>query len=254
MDIQDIQLCSDFYTAKYLDNFYIITTYNGRSFILIGERENFAHLMGISQRLYRSHGYRNPRSLYRDIHDRMTIDYAIIPRVISTSSKMYKKAINFRNSNNLFWRNARPIIVNYDPSKSTSHLNNVNMLLTDINEGYMLGWIMNSEVPVNDRIKIKKYCISSWIDESLSTLVSNKEKYLPNQSIELLRYIFAFDSHSNLIRHKEYKYTQNEKLDILKIASRNSCNLLLDQNNFTQYVAIARNHSVSCIVNGVAIS
>ena len=114
----------------------------------------------------------------------------------------------------------------------------------------MLGWVINTEIPVNNSIKIKKYCISSWIDESQPGSLSGKEKYMPDQDIELLRYIFAFDSHSDLLRHKEYKYTQNDKIEVLKMVSRNNCNLLLDCNNSTQYVALARKNELNCKING----
>ena len=47
MDITDIQSCADFFQNNYLKIFYLVITYNGSSFILIGEKANFPHLMGI---------------------------------------------------------------------------------------------------------------------------------------------------------------------------------------------------------------
>ena len=67
MNITDIQQCADFYQTNFIETFYFIITYSGKSFILIGEKENFPHLMGIRKNVYRSNGYRNPRTLYNDI-------------------------------------------------------------------------------------------------------------------------------------------------------------------------------------------
>ena len=67
MNITDIQRCARYYQKNYLETFYIVSTYHGKSFILIGEKENFPHLMGISKSTYRSNGYRSPNTLYRDI-------------------------------------------------------------------------------------------------------------------------------------------------------------------------------------------
>jgi hypothetical protein len=64
MDITDVQNCADFYQTDYLETFYLVSTYNGRSFALIAEKENFPHLMGIDKNVYKSNGYRTPYSLY----------------------------------------------------------------------------------------------------------------------------------------------------------------------------------------------
>ena len=47
MNISDIQRCADFFQEHYLKTFYLVITYDGKSFILIGEKTNFPHLMGI---------------------------------------------------------------------------------------------------------------------------------------------------------------------------------------------------------------
>ena len=67
MNITDIQQCADFYQINYIETFYFVITYSKKSFILIGEKENFPHLMGINKNTYRSNGYRSPRTLYNDI-------------------------------------------------------------------------------------------------------------------------------------------------------------------------------------------
>ena len=46
MNISDIQRCADFFQEHYLKTFYLVITYDGKSFILIGEKTNFPHLMG----------------------------------------------------------------------------------------------------------------------------------------------------------------------------------------------------------------
>lgn len=47
MNIKDIQKCADFFLENYLKTFYLVITYNSKSFILVGEKGNFPHLMGI---------------------------------------------------------------------------------------------------------------------------------------------------------------------------------------------------------------
>lgn len=56
MNILNIQECADFFRKSYLKTFYLVTTYNGKSFILVGEKGNFPHLMGIQKNTYRSNG------------------------------------------------------------------------------------------------------------------------------------------------------------------------------------------------------
>lgn len=67
MNITDIRACAGFYQKNYLETFYLVVTYYGKSFILIGEKSNFPHLMGIQQNTYRSNGYNSPKILFRDI-------------------------------------------------------------------------------------------------------------------------------------------------------------------------------------------
>lgn len=64
MDITDIQSCADFFQDNYLKTFYLVITYNGSSYILIGEKTNFPHLMGIQNSTYRSNGYNQPQYLF----------------------------------------------------------------------------------------------------------------------------------------------------------------------------------------------
>lgn len=60
----------------------------------------------------------------------------IIPHLISSTSKMYKKAVNFEDSINLFWNNKGPLTINYNASLNNTKLANVDVLLTDIRKGY----------------------------------------------------------------------------------------------------------------------
>ena len=92
----------------------------------------------IKNRTYRSNGYNRPQHLFNDIISRNAVSTAIIPNNISTTSKMYKKALNFTKSTDIFWKNKGPITINYTPSRSSSKLNNVDVLLTDIQSGFML--------------------------------------------------------------------------------------------------------------------
>lgn len=249
MNITDIQQCADFYQINYIETFYFVITYSKKSFILIGEKENFPHLMGINKNTYRSNGYRSPRTLYNDIIYKKHINTRIIPNNISITSKMYNKVLNFQKSTDIFWKNNGPLTINFNPALSQTCLNNVDILMTDINTGYMLGWVENSNVPVNGTINIKKYCISTWIDESNGSTPS-KEKYLPKQNTELIRYVYSLDSSSNLIQHKEYKYNSDQKKHILEICERNNSNLLIDSNNSRYYSEIALDQNIHCKING----
>lgn len=252
MDITDVQLCADYFKQNYLETFYLITTYSDKSFILIGERENFPHLMGINKNTYRSNGYKKPKWLFKDIIGRRTISRRIIPYSISTTSKMYKKIINFSKNINVFWKNKYPIVINYNASLSSSNLDHVDIILSDMSSGYMLGWVYNSDVPINANINIKKYCICTWMDESTGAM-NSKEKYLPKQDVELIRYIFSFDGFSCLKRKKEYTYDTKQKEEVLRLCYRNRCNLILDKINSKYYVDLAREKSIQCMINGVPI-
>ena len=55
MNITDIQQCAVFFQKNYLKTFYFVITYHGKSFILIGEKSNFPHLMGIQNQIYHLH-------------------------------------------------------------------------------------------------------------------------------------------------------------------------------------------------------
>ena len=74
---------------------------------------------------------------------------------------------------------------------------------------------------------MEKYCICTWIDESTGSQRS-KEKYMPNQDVELIRFVFALDKNSKLIQKKEYTYDRSQKKAILESCARNDSNLLLD--------------------------
>ena len=249
MNIADIQNCADFFQKNYLKTFYLVITYNGKSFILIGEKANFPHLMGIQNSTYKSNGYNKPQFLFNDIIGRNPISTSIIPNNIAPTSKMYKKALNFSKSTNIFWKNRGPITINYNPSLSSTKLNNVDVLLTDLNTGYMLGWISNNKIAVNANINMEKYCICTWIDESTGSRQS-KEKYMPHQDVELIRYVFALDENSKLIRKKEYTYDRLQKKEILQSCERNNSNLLVDTMSAHHFINLAISDDIHCkIVN-----
>lgn len=250
INISDIQRCADFFQEHYLKTFYLVITYDGKSFILIGEKTNFPHLMGIQNRTYKSNGYNRPQHLFNDIIGRNPVSTAIIPNNISTTSKMYKKILNFTNSTDIFWKNHGPLAINYNPTFSNSKLNHVDVLLADIHTGYMLGWVSNNKVSVNANINMEKFCICTWIDESHGTQ-TGKEKYMLNQDVELIRYIFAFNENSQLIRKKEYSYSQIQKIDILKSCERSNSNLLIDNVNAHHYRTIASQQGIHCKINGI---
>lgn len=90
---------------------------------------------------------------------------------------------------------------NYQSVLSKTKLSNVDVLLTDIMTGYMLGWVLNTRIPVNQDINIAKYCICTWIDESRGT-IRTKEKY-----------------NSKLTRKKEYSLLSKRLLNLYRRAS-----------------------------------
>lgn len=226
MNIIDIQACADFFQENYLKTFYLVITYNGNSFMLIGEKSNFPHLMGIQSNTYKSHGYNRPQYLFNDIIDRNPV------------------------STDIFWKNSGPLTINFNPALSSTRLKNVDVLLTDINTGYILGWVSNNKIAVNANINMEKYCICTWIDES-SGNQQGKEKYMPGQDVELIRFVFALDENSKLIRKKEYTYDRAQKKSILNSCARNNSNLLVDTMNAHYYTEIADADGIHCKINGV---
>lgn len=62
-------------------------------------------MMGIQNSTYRSNGYNRPQYLFNDIIGRNPVSTAIIPNNIAVTSKMYKKALNFTKSTDIFWKN-----------------------------------------------------------------------------------------------------------------------------------------------------
>lgn len=249
MNITDVQSCADYFKEHYLETFYLITTYDLNSFILIGEPGNFPHIVGIERNTYRSNGYARAQNLFQDIINRCSISTRIIPNNISPTSKMYKKVLNFNKSTDIFWKNSGPLAISYDPTRSNTRLNNVDVLLTDLNAGYMLGWVYNDSVSVNGNVSIKKYCICTWIDESTGTTTS-REKYMPSQNIELIRDVMAFDTNSKLIKEKHYKYDHATKTMLLRSCERNGSNLIIDSRNVHYYTEIAMSQNIHCKING----
>ena len=205
---------------------------------------------GNSKNTYRSNGYNRPQHLFHDIINRNPVSTSIIPHNITSTSKIYKKALNFKKSTDIFWKNSGPLTINYNPSLSNRKLNNVDVLLSDINTGYMLGWVSNNKISVNANINLEKYCICTWIDESNGTQ-KGKEKYMPGQDVELIRFVFAFNENSKLFRQKEYSYNRSQKKEILESCSRNNSNLLVDKPNVPYYAEIVTTDNMHCKINGI---
>ncbi len=114
----------------------------------------------------------------------------------------------------------------------------------------MLGWVSNNKIAVNANINMEKYCICTWIDESARTQQS-KEKYMPGQDVELIRFVFALDENSKLVRKIEYTYDHSQKKAILESCARNNSNLLVDTMNAHYYTEIAVADGIHCRINGV---
>lgn len=250
MNLTDIQKCANFYKNNFIEQFYIITTYSESSFILVAEKKNFPHLMGIPKRKYISNGYGNAKKLYDDILNGVTVSRRIIPIDIVPNSKIYNKALNFEKAANVLLDNKCPVIIDYDPTKSTSKLDNVDKLIIDVTDGYMLGCKDNTQIVITEEIKLKKFCISSWMDENGHDVIQ-KEKYMPKQDVELVHTILAFDTSSNFVVQKDYQYPKETKKQILEAVSRNNSNLLINKNNKNNYVKIAKDFGIHCSINSV---
>jgi hypothetical protein len=250
MNITDIRDCAEYFQEKYLETYYILTTYSGNCFILVGNKNNFAHLMGIEKNTYVSNGYSNANKLFNDIINGVSVNTNIIPNNISRTSKMYKKCLNFCKSNSLFWRNSGPISINYNPANSSRHLNNVSILISDMQTGYTMGWVEDSDININSESKLKKYCIATWIDESGNS-TAQKEKYMPNQDIDLLKSIIALDKNSILVKEKKYTYDYTQRKNILQAIERNNSNLLIDNMHKRFYEEIAQQDPIHCKINGI---
>jgi hypothetical protein len=251
MDITDIQKCAEFYKTEYLEKFYIVTTFNGNGFILVAEKNNFPHLMGIEYNVYKSNGYSKPNKLYEDIINRIAVNNRIIPNRIATTSKMHRKVLNFMKSTDIFWNNKGPLAVNYNESLSSSKLGSVSLILVDLDKGYMTGWLENTGVPLNAEIKLKKYCFCTWIDEN-GKAEKQKEKYMPLQDVEIIKSVIAFDKDIKLVREKSYSYDKQQKKEILLAIERNGSNILLDSVNERHYKDIAIADKIHCKINGIS--
>lgn len=250
MNIIDIQKCANYYKKQFVEQFYIITTYSDSSFILVAEKTNFPHLMGIPQKIYRSNGYAKAHWLYEDILAGKSIKEKIIPKNIAPKSKIYNKVLHFCDSTDIIWNNKCPLIVNYDPTKSSSKLDNVDKLLLDIDSGFMLGCLANKLITVTSDISLSRYCISSWIDEK-GNATKNKEKYMPNQDVELVHTVIACNAVSDFVWQREYKNQKDVKEHILRAISRNNANLLINKRNENNYVKVAKDNGIHCSINGV---
>lgn len=251
MNINDIRICALYFERNFINSYFYISTYSNNTYLLVSEKKNFPHLVGIKRSARISCGYSNGNYLFNEIILNHPINTNVIPSNIATGSKMYNKVKNFLNMSDIFFKNEGPIMINYCAGKSTSFLDNTDLLLTDIKKGYMLGWVFDVDLKINNSVMIKKYCPSTWIDESSSRNPSKKEKYVPNQDVELMKHIYKFDNNSKLIKSKYFKYTAVEKKEILECVSRNQANLLIDKRNARFYVQIANKYSISCKINGV---
>ena len=249
MNINDVRTSAIYYKRNFLESYYFMSTLNGKSYLLVGEKMNFAHLIGIPQSVYTSHGYPKAERLYNAIISGASIDNHVIPTNIVGGSKMERKLRNFTKSADTIMKNSGPVTINYNASLSAARLDHVDILITDIAQGFMIGWVFNKNVEISPSIKIKKYCPSSWIDESSSG--GNKLKYMPNQDIELLKEIYKFDNNSKLVKYRKYRYSKADKILILNACSSKNGNLLIDKRNERHYVKVANDNGIHCKINGI---
>ncbi|MBP3700643.1 MAG: hypothetical protein J6I64_02015, partial [Lachnospiraceae bacterium] len=57
MNLLDVRKCAAFYQENFLKKYYVLITYNRNGFVLVGEKKNFPHLVGIKKNVWMSNGY-----------------------------------------------------------------------------------------------------------------------------------------------------------------------------------------------------
>lgn len=249
MNINDVQKCARYYLDNFIKQFYIVTTYNDNTFIVVGERKNFPHLMGIPHKKLLSNGYPKSSRFYADVLENKQITTKIIPNDITVNSKMYCKIQNFERSRDVLSKNHLPIVINYDASKTNRNLNSVDKLIVDPKSGYMLGCIENTNVSVTNDIHLKKYCISSWMDE-YDGKENLKEKYIYNQDVEIIKTVLTLGAETNQTEPlKNYPINIKEKNDIVDILTRCNANLLVNKRVLQNYVSVIKDKNVQCMIN-----
>lgn len=252
MNINDIYKCARYYRDNYINQFYIVTTYNDNTFIVVGEKKNFPHLMGIPHKKLLSNGYPKSAKFYTNILNNVPITTRLIPQDITKGSKMYIKALNFEKSQNVLTKNHLPIVINYDASKTNRNLNSVDKLIVDPVSGFMLGCIKNTMVDITNDIKLKKYCISTWMDENGSS-ERLKEKYIYNQDIEVIKTVLTLGTEANQIEPlKSYPINSKEKEKIIEILNRCNANLLVNKRVVQNYISLIDDRGISCSINNIS--
>lgn len=254
MNINDIYRCARYYRDNYINQFYIVTTYNDNTFIVVGEKKNFPHLMGIPHNKLISNGYPKSAKFYADILNNVPITTRLIPKNITINSKMYIKAFNFDKSQSVLRKSHLPIVINYDASKTDRKLNSVDKLIVDPVSGFMLGCIENTMINITNDIRLKKYCISTWMDEHESE-EKLREKYIYNQDIEVIKTVLTLGTEANQIEPlKSYQINNKEKKKIIEILNRCNANLLVNKRVLQNYISLIDDSIVNCNINNVNYS
>ncbi len=167
---------------------------------------------------------------------------------------MYIKAFNFDKSQNVLRKNHLPIVINYNPSKANRKLNSVDKLIVDPISGFMLGCIENTMVNITNDIRLKKYCISTWMDENGSE-ERLKEKYIYNQDIEVIKTVLTLGTEANQTEPlKSYQINNKEKKKIIEILDRCNANLLVNKRVLQNYISLIDDNVVNCKINNVDYS
>lgn len=249
MNINDVQKCARYYRDNFINQFYIVTTYNDNTFIVVGERKNFPHLVGVPRDKLKSNRYPKSARFYADMLDNKAVTTNLVPNDITRNSKMYGKILNFEKSREVLSKNHLPIVINYDATKTNRKLNSVDKLIVDPINGYMLGCIENTSVSVTNDIHLKKYCISSWMDENGSK-ESLREKYIYNQDIEIIKTVLTLGAETNQTEPlKNYPINSKEKNDIIEILGRCNANLQVNKRVLQNYISVIKDKGITCSIN-----
>lgn len=244
----DVRKCAHYFHDEFIMKYYVLTTYNNDTFILVSNTSNFAHLVGIKRNDIRSCGYRNSTLLYEDIISGKKVPSNLIPNNINPLSKMGKKLSNFQQLGQLL--NQKSVSIMFDPLLSSTRLNKVDILISDYVSGMSMGWVFDKCIYMTDSISMNIYNPSSVINEVGQPLM-DREKYYANQKVQILKSIEIHNKNHNTLSKKVNHFIRIEKINLLKTFERNRMNFICDKNYAKSYIQIAKTYNIHCLINGV---
>lgn len=222
LNLNDIKRCAAYFQNEFIDKVYEIETECGVIITIKSEGKQFPHLVGLKRSDYLRYGYHSAQNLFNDILNPSFTSFnaRLIPPNIRESSLKGKKIKNFEQMHILL-TNINDLCINYNSSASSSRLDHVDYLFSNYLSGFSLGCIFE---PSNN-----SFVLSTWIDESSSSQ-SQKEKYYPSQTTDLIKRVSVYNLHGTLLEEKVAKRKFKDYLRILSIVQRNNMTLRLPSN------------------------